>query len=309
MRRIMALLALTGLAGGLAAELTSAQAQPTPVRRMRGPADPPPPSFTGERTQVALTFEQNIPVVEISLNGRGPYRFAIDTGAVGHGRIRPAVAEALGLEVVGEMQAGDGSGRTQVRRRFEASTLAIGGVTFSEVALSEMPALPGRLDNVDGILGFHLFASHLLTLDYAGARLILSRDTLPDSAPRYESGRAPVIVPVTIGDLPLPTTVDTGNSVALLIVPASIVDRLPRSGEPRRAGTARTSVSTIEMWEMPLSLPVRMGNVVLPIDRVRYPALDETGNLGSIALRSGILRIDQRNRRIEISFASGGERG
>ena len=29
-----------------------------------------------------------IPVVEVTIGGKGPYRFAIDTGAQGHGRIR-----------------------------------------------------------------------------------------------------------------------------------------------------------------------------------------------------------------------------
>ena len=38
-----------------------------------------------------------IPVVEVKIGGKGPYRFAIDTGAQGHGRISPTLAEPLSL--------------------------------------------------------------------------------------------------------------------------------------------------------------------------------------------------------------------
>src|SRR3990170_3481225 len=43
-----------------------------------------------------------IPVVEVRIGGKGPYRFAIDTGAEGHGRISAALAEELGLPKIGE---------------------------------------------------------------------------------------------------------------------------------------------------------------------------------------------------------------
>src|SRR6188508_2577354 len=44
-----------------------------------------------------------IPVVEVTIGGKGPYKFAIDTGAQGHGRISTALAEQLGLPKVGEV--------------------------------------------------------------------------------------------------------------------------------------------------------------------------------------------------------------
>ena len=40
-----------------------------------------------------------IPVVEVKIGGKGPYRFAIDTGAQGHGRISRELAEELGIFV------------------------------------------------------------------------------------------------------------------------------------------------------------------------------------------------------------------
>src|SRR5688572_31876065 len=44
-----------------------------------------------------------IPVVEVTIGGKGPYKFAIDTGAQGHGRISAELAEELRLPKVGEV--------------------------------------------------------------------------------------------------------------------------------------------------------------------------------------------------------------
>jgi predicted aspartyl protease len=269
------------------------------VRRMQAPIEPP--SFVGNRARLPMTFEQGIPVVEVRLNGRGPYRFAIDTGAAGHGRIRPAVAQALGLSPSGEVRAGDGSGRSEVRRSYRLDELSVGAVKFGAVELSDMPNLPGRLERVDGILGRHLFANHLLTLDYARGSLALGREHLPAGAASYTADGRGIVIPLAIGDATLPVALDTGNAVAPLILPQALADRLPRRGEPRRSGQARTAVSTIDMWEVDFAAPVRAGGAVLPVTSARYPTLGETGNLGSLALRSAVVRIDQRNRRFAIT--------
>lgn len=296
---------LTGLLAALCTAAPIAAQQPGQgpqmVRRLPGPVAPP--AFSGTHARLPMTFEQAIPVVEVLVNGRGPYRFAIDTGSSGHGRIRAALAETLGLAVGGEVRAGDGSGRSQTRRSFEPVSLVLGGVSFSGVRLSEMSAFPGRLENLDGILGLHLFGGHLLTLDYAGRQVELSMAALPESAISYTSPRGAIVVPVTIGGAAIATQIDTGNAVAPLIVPAPAAQTLPTLGQARRAGIARTGVSTVEMWEADLAAPVAIGGVAAPIRTVRYPALGENGNLGSLALSSAVLRIDQRHGRIDIRFA------
>lgn len=280
------------------------QPGPVPVRRMRATSLAPPAS-TGEAARVPMSFDRAMPVVEVTIDGRGPYRFGIDTGAQGHGRIAPAVAQELGLTVSGESLAGDGSGRTQTRQRYRAGRVALGGLTFEAVELTELNDPRGALAGIQGILGLGLFARHLLTLDYSARSVTIRAGALPESAFRYE-GEGAIIVPLMIGGTALAARLDTGNSVAPLLVPAAMVERLPTSGPARRVGQARTAMSTVDIMEVPVSAPVRIGDTTLPISAVAYPALGEIGNIGSQALRSGSVTIDQINRRIAFTIGTGG---
>jgi predicted aspartyl protease len=265
-----------------------------PVRRMR-PATPPP-AAVGDLARVPMALVDGIPVVPVTIGGR-PYRFAIDTGAAGHGRIRASVAQALGLAAIGTMQAGDGSGAVQERRSYAATTLGLGNIRFDGVTLSEMGVYPGRFEGVDGILGRNLFGAHLLSIDYAAGEVRLSREALPAQAVSYQPGPNGMTVPLQVGDRLLPAVIDTGNTIAPLVLPTASAERL-RSGEPRPAGQARTSVSTVEIFEADLAVPVLFGAARLPITRFRYPALGDVANLGSQAFASGTLVIDQVNNRI-----------
>ena len=279
------------------------QPGPTMVRRMRG-APTPPPAFTGESARVPMSFDRAMPVVDVMVNGRGPYRFGIDTGAQGHGRVAPALAQELGLTVSGQSIAGDGSGRTQTRNRYRADRLGFGGLVFEAAELTELND-PRRAEaGIQGILGLDLFARHLLTLDYAGRTVTVAPGALPAGAIGYQ-GEGVIILQAAIGELALPVRLDTGNSVAPLLVPAALAERIPASGPARRVGQARTAISTIDMMEVPVSAPVRIGGTIIPVTAIGYPALGDIGNLGSRALATGSVSIDQANRRIAFRFGGG----
>jgi predicted aspartyl protease len=300
MRSFVASILAVAAAAMAGAQTLPPAPQAGPVRRMRMAA--PPPAFQGDSASAPLTLSRSAPVVEATIGGKGPYRFLIDTGTGGHGRISPAIAQQLGLAVAGEVRAGDGSGRVQTRRSYRLESVELGGVTFKNVQMAELPVLPGREREIDGILGVDLFANHLLTLDYGNQRLTLSRDALPESAISYPAGPGPITLPLVIGNETLPTHLDTGNSVAALIIPQALTERLPLTGPPRSRGEARTAVSTVKMWEADIAAPVALGGVTLPIRTIGYPSLGANGNLGSKALAGTILRLDQRNRRVAIEW-------
>jgi predicted aspartyl protease len=304
----MRAIGLTLICGTLAAGIAAAQGappgpQPAPVRRMQRLS--PPPAFVGDETRLAMDLSQAVPVVAVTIGGKGPYRFLVDTGAGGHGRITPALAAALGLSPSGEAMAADGSGRTQARRTYRIDSLELGQVRFSGVELSEVPLPRGRLQGIDGVLGLGLFAGHLLVLDYPGAMLSLSRAELPASAPGYTPDPRGIVMPVSIGAETIPAHIDTGNALAPLILPTELAERLPRRGEPRVVGRAATAISTMDVREVDIVGPVRVAGVTLPIRAATYPALGQNGNLGSKAFAGSILRIDQRNRRLRIEPGAG----
>src|ERR1041385_7205786 len=63
-------------------------------------------------SEVVLPFlesQRQAPCISLEIGGKS-YKFALDTGAVG-GRIAPEIVASLGLKPVGQVQAGDPSGK------------------------------------------------------------------------------------------------------------------------------------------------------------------------------------------------------
>jgi len=81
-----------------------------------------------------------IPVVEIKIGGKGPYRFAIDTGAQGHGRISAELAEELGLPEVGEVGTPAPGGTVTTRSVYGAAEVSVGKVSYKNVDLVALAA-------------------------------------------------------------------------------------------------------------------------------------------------------------------------
>ena len=92
------------------------------------------PSATGGCAVVSI-LPGAIPVVEVKIGGKGPYRFGIDTGAQGYGRISPELAEELGLPKVGEVGTPAPGGTVATRPVYGASEISVGGVSFKNLDL------------------------------------------------------------------------------------------------------------------------------------------------------------------------------
>jgi hypothetical protein len=238
------------------------QPQMVPVRRMRMMS--PPPAYVGDTAQLAMDLTQFAPVVEVRIAGK-PYKFLVDTGAGGHGRISPS--------------------------------LELGAIRFSGLDFAEVGRLP---PGVDGVLGLGLFASHLIAFDFGKATFSLSRAELPAGALGYAPDPRGITLPLTVGAEQIQARIDTGNSIGALVLPAALAERLPKTGEPRVVGRARTAISEMEIRQADIAVPVRLGGTVLTVTNITWPALDELANLGARAFASSVLRIDQRNHRVEV---------
>src|SRR5256714_9365824 len=106
-----------------------------------------------------------MPVVEVRLNGQGPFAFMIDTGAGLQADIDTSVAERLGLQANGTAINGDPSGendREVVTARIDSIQLGTAGREARGVQFRNVTAVvrPQRItkdsSRVDGILGFAL---------------------------------------------------------------------------------------------------------------------------------------------------------
>ncbi|HEX9941357.1 MAG TPA: retropepsin-like aspartic protease [Thermoanaerobaculia bacterium] len=277
-----------------------------PVRR-EGP--PPRPFERAEMaaasTEVPMLSAENV-LLEVRIDGKGPYRFALDTGAGGGGRISRALAGKLGLKVVGQAIAGDPSGKNRETIDIvEAGSLAVGGATFhgAKLAVRDLPATPGRQEpEFDGVLGIGLFEDHLLTLDYPARLVRIEKGELPPAAGRevlsYEERRGIPMVRLEVGDLEVTADVDSGNIRGELVLPASYLGRVRLEGEPKVVGRGRTGFNEFEIKQAPLKGAVRIGSQSVERPLVDFVEIFPHANIGHAFLRRFAVTIDQKNHRI-----------
>jgi predicted aspartyl protease len=116
----------------------------------------------------------NLLFAEVSINGQGPFRFLIDTGATQTVVSNKVVAQ-LGLKKVAMnvMHGVGGEGKTE-SPIFRADSFKVG-----EVNIKNLPV--GTLDNpmletvLDGIIGTPMLADFVVTIDYPKAQLELTK--------------------------------------------------------------------------------------------------------------------------------------
>ena len=246
-----------------------------------------------------------MPVVEVKLNGQGPFALMIDTGAGMEADIDPSVAERLNLRLTGRAINGDPSREND--REVATTTidsLAIGKAEFRNVtAVVRQQRLTKDYPDVDGILGFALFTDYLLTLDYPAMQVRLTRGSLPaanaaDIVNFEIENRIPVIE-LAIGRIRVPAHIDSGNFVAGFLLPEEIVEQLQLQSAAITVGGARSVTNRIQLKQVQLRDTIRLGGFEYPHPTIAFPALADT-NIGFNVLREFVLTFDQRNRRMKL---------
>ena len=118
--------------------------------------------------EIPMRIEGGMFAIELMVNGKGPFLFAIDTGAEGGPRLDSSLMEKLGLKPSGQMRDGDPSGRSpQMAETVKLDSIEVGGLRFTGVAAtSKNYKNSPRPLAADGIIGLGLFPDYLVTLDF-----------------------------------------------------------------------------------------------------------------------------------------------
>ena len=153
----------------------------TPMRRQANP-EPPGEVMIGGRTELPMDFALHVPVITAKVNGKGPFRFAFDTGFAGVLMVSEDVAKQLGLKVVGETMAGDPSGKNgRVVRQANVESFDVGNAHLGDF-LAGIES-EHRLDETDGVVGLKMFHSLLVTFDYPGKKIVIEGGKLAAGDP------------------------------------------------------------------------------------------------------------------------------
>jgi Aspartyl protease len=269
-------------------------------------------SAAAQNSKVAVApmqFRGLMPVIEVKLNGQGPFAFAIDTGAGMQADIDTAVAARLKLQPTGRAINGDPSGENDREVHLAAiDSIAFGGAEFRNVTAIVRPQKITRdYPDVDGILGFALFTDYLLTLDYPAMQVRLARGALPaaDGAEilSFEVENRIPVIELAIGKIRVRAHIDSGNFVAGFILPEELVGQLQLMSTPVTIGRARSVSNQIEIKQTQLKDTIRIGRFEYPQATITFPALSDT-NVGFKVLREYVLTFDQKNQRMKLERAS-----
>ena len=260
---------------------------------------------TGTVATAPLQMRGLMPVVDVKLNGQGPFAFMIDTGAGMQADIDTSVAAQLRLQPSGRAITGDPSGANdRAVDTARIDSIAFGGAEFRNVTAVVRPQrITKDYPDVHGILGFALFTDYLLTLDYPAMQIRLARGTLPaangaDILNVEIENRIPVIE-IAIGKIRLRAHVDSGNFVAGFILPEEIVEQLQLLSPPVDVGGARSVSNRIELKQAQLKETIHLGRFDFPQATITFPALSDT-NVGFKVLSEFALTFDQKNRRLRL---------
>jgi hypothetical protein len=133
------------------------------------------------RSEDAITFaaspKRKLITVQTGVNGRGPFTFAVDTGACATLISRDAAERAGVTASAGSVTPKGGDGVAAAARPGSLSTLTLGGVTKEAVRpvvvdflsrISEAAGTP-----LDGVVGADVLSRGKLTIDYRRSMLWL----------------------------------------------------------------------------------------------------------------------------------------
>jgi hypothetical protein len=293
---------LITIACGLAAESLSFAASPLPDSVLAGP-----PAHTllprGETTIVPIDLAMGQPVVEVYLNGKGPYRMFLDTCA-GSTVLDQGLTTELGLAKRGETHLGDPVNPQAIRADVVTiDSLRIGSAVFTGVSAASFDRSAIRLGEgmPRGVVGFPVFRELVETIDFPKAELRLSHDHLSDAnaTGRYRTEHSLPLVPIQVAGVAMEAHLDTG-SPGFLSIPERDSARVRFAGPLQVLAHGRTVNSEVTFRGATLDGAVQVAGVTFDRPIVMLNDKLPQANLGSGALRDCVVTIDPANQRLRI---------
>jgi len=261
---------------------------------------------------VAVTMHRyrKVPMVDATINGKGPYRLLVDTGAPGM-IINKSLAEKLELPGsrrfggagVGIHVGGPG-GEGLPASMHQIDSLKVGEAEFRGL---ETLAIDTELGSeFDGVLGIGVLRECLLTFDYPAGKLRLTKEELPASNGRdvldYEQrmGLSAPRIAVEVNGKPIHLVLDTG-ATGWFMFRDDLTELLSYEYGPVKGPQAATVDREIDTQVARLEGKLKLGHYVFdrPCAVVGEEAIPSL--IGNRALENFVFSLDQKNKRLRLA--------
>lgn len=275
-----------------------------------GPRVPAPANIEVPQDGVTVPMQDmgGRPVVELKINGKGPYRFILDTGAATT-VVSDELSRELSLSAPAGMQVAAVGGGTPPAI-VVIHDARIGGAMLEGMIAAVIP-LGGLLKGENaprGVLSAASFPGYLLTYDYPGKWISIKKGALQSADSKsifqYREEQVLPTVPVRIAGHDTEVHLDTGSGFGLML-PEKFLTELPLASQPKEASRVHTHAGEFPVSIARVDGTIELGKYKLDSDEVRFsdarpgpgPA---TGNIGYEVLRHFVVTLDSKNRRIRL---------
>ncbi|HEX4284071.1 MAG TPA: aspartyl protease family protein [Terracidiphilus sp.] len=248
--------------------------------------------------QAPMVERYGKPYVMVTINGKGPFRFVIDTGTGGDALVTPELARELGLPTIGHAMLSDPSGQGAKRAPIvQLDTLEFAGIQFTGIRAVSHDFF-AEAGTAEGLLGFTLFRDYLLTLDFPNRTVSLDSGALsPDGAKSVLPFRMPDGVPIAQlkvdGLDPVEAQLDSGGGG--LVLPERLAMRLHYDIDPVVFASGRSVSTRFELKAAKLASDVRLGRYTFTHPVVEIHPAFPLINFGSPPMQIFAITFDQKN--------------
>jgi len=243
------------------------------------------------------------PYVMVTVNGKGPYRFVIDTGTGADAFISPELADGLHLPTAARAMVNDPSGQGGQRMPMVLlHSIELAGVEFHGVK-AVRHAVTGEAGSCQGLLGFTLFRDYLLTLDFPNRQVVLAEGALtPDGEKTVLPIRMPEGVPIVslrVNGQSADAQLDSGGGG--LTLPEKLAAHQKWEIAPVVFATGQTMTTRFEIKAARMAGDVKVGKYTFnhPVVEI-HPAFPLV-NFGSPPMQSFAITFDQKSLLVRLS--------
>jgi predicted aspartyl protease len=283
-----------------------------------------------EAAEVRFDLLHNQIVLQVSINGTGPYDFLLDSGTQGT-TIDLGLARRVSLPLGTQKKNARGAGGG----RADAVDTICAELRVAGVAMTDAPALALDLGKVSramgrpigGVLGSGFLASRVTQVDYFRRRIRTWRHSPfapsphPPDTPRrvtvplrFLHGSAlPVFTDCFVNGSRMPVTIDTGSSFGLILFPAAVrklgLEDLAGGGLPLPGAGYLGKVRLTKGWVRSVRLKsVDLGAIEVAYVESGYGDREDpkrrSGNIGNAVLQDFTLTLDYVNGLMVLEYTA-----
>jgi hypothetical protein len=244
------------------------------------------------------------PYVMVTIGGKGPYRFIIDTGTGADAFVSPELADELQLPSAPEAAivndpSKQGGQRVQM---VLLPSIDLAGVKFWWVK-AVRHEITGEAGTCQGLLGFTLFRDYLLTLDFPKRQVLLTQGALaPDGGKTVLPFQMPEGVPVAslrVDGQSVEAQFDSGGGG--LTLPEKLAARQKWDVAPVAFATGQTLTTRFEIKAARLAADVKVGKYTFTHPVVEIHPAFPLVNFGSPPMQSFAITFDQKSLLLRLS--------